>query len=91
MLQTVCKGGIFGSLPTNPVQAEKQVRKLLASPTFKLQQQQLAAAYQGIMKAWSLGLEKYPAVVFDDQWVVYGTTDIDVATQQFTIWRETNQ
>ena len=83
--------GIFGSLPTDPVQAEKQVRKLLASPTFKLQQLQLAAAYQGVMKAWSLGLEKYPAVVFDDKWVVYGTTDIDVATQQFTLWRKTNQ
>ncbi|EPZ8126203.1 TIGR03757 family integrating conjugative element protein [Yersinia enterocolitica] len=78
---------IFGSLPTDPVQAEKQVHKLIASPIFKLQH----VAYQGIMKAWSLGLEKYPAVVFDDQWVVYGTTDIDMATQQFTIWRETNQ
>ena len=41
--------------------------------------------------AWSLGLEKYPAVVFDDKWVVYGTTDTGVATQRLSAWKETAQ
>ncbi|ENB5521794.1 DUF1525 domain-containing protein, partial [Escherichia coli] len=31
--------------------------------------------------AWSLGLKKYPAVVFDDSEVVYGTTDVVLAEQ----------
>lgn len=72
---------IFGTLPANPAMAEKQARDALSSPAFTSQQQQLASAYQGVMKAWSLGLTKYPAVVFDDKWVVYGTTDVNVAVR----------
>jgi len=71
--------------------AKKQASDILASPDFKARQQQLAGAYQGVMKAWSIGLKKYPAVVFDDKWVVYGTTDVDVATHQLNAWREGNQ
>ncbi|HFO8637048.1 TPA: DUF1525 domain-containing protein, partial [Escherichia coli] len=33
------------------------------------------------LTAWSLGLKKYPAVVFDDSEVVYGTTDVVLAEQ----------
>lgn len=82
---------LFDSLPADAAQAEKQAREILASPDFKARQQQLAWAYQGVMKAWSIGLKKYPAVVFDDKWVVYGTTDVDVATQQLNAWQEGNQ
>ncbi len=82
---------LFGALPADAAQAEKQAREILASPDFKARQQQLAGAYQGVMKAWSIGLKKYPAVVFDDKWVVYGTTDVDVATQQLSAWQEGNQ
>lgn len=82
---------IFGALPANPVLAEKQARDVVNSPAFASQQQVLAGAYQGLMKAWSLGLTKYPAVVFDDKWVVYGTTDVSVAMQHLTDWRGGNQ
>lgn len=82
---------IFGSLPVEPAQAEKQVRELQASSAFKPLEQQLAVAYQGVINAWSLGLVKYPAVVFDDKWVVYGTTDVGVAEQQLINWQEKNQ
>lgn len=79
---------IFGSLSTDPVQAENQARGVIASAEFKERQQQWVTAYQGVMKAWSLGLDKYPAVVFDDQFVVYGTTDVDTALQQIGRWKE---
>ncbi len=82
---------LFGPLPYDAVLAETQVRGSLVSPAFKSREQQLAGAYQGVIKAWSLGLEKYPAVVFDDKWVVYGTTDVGLATQQMNAWREANQ
>ena len=82
---------MFGILPSSAPMAEKQARDVLNSPAFNAQQQQLASAYQGLMKAWSLGLAKYPAVVFDDKWVVYGTTDVNVATQHLADWRSTNQ
>ncbi|GAB2952568.1 TIGR03757 family integrating conjugative element protein [Hafnia psychrotolerans] len=82
---------IFGSLPANPALAEKQAWDLLNSLAFSSQQKQLVSAYQGLMKAWSLGLAKYPAVVFDDKWVVYGTTDVSVAMQHLADWRGANQ
>lgn len=82
---------IFGALPANPALAEKQARDVMNSTAFTSQQQVLASAYQGLMKAWSLGLTKYPAVVFDDKWVVYGTTDVSVAMQHLADWRGANQ
>ncbi|CNL86843.1 TIGR03757 family integrating conjugative element protein [Yersinia aldovae] len=82
---------IFGSLPVDPAQAERQVRELQASSAFKTLEQQLVAAYQGVINAWSLGLIKYPAVVFGDKWVVYGTTDVGVAAQQLINWQQESQ
>lgn len=81
---------MFGALPSNQVQAEKLARDRLNTPEFAAQQQELTIAYRGLMKAWSLGLSKYPAVVFDDKWVVYGTTDVSVAMQHMSRWREVN-
>lgn len=36
--------------------------------------------YREVVRAWELGVKKVPAVVFDDQDVVYGTADIAPAT-----------
>ncbi|PTA89534.1 TIGR03757 family integrating conjugative element protein [Kosakonia sp. H7A] len=82
---------LFGSLPADPAQAEQQARAVISSPDFQRRQQDLAGTYAGLTRAWSLGVEKYPAVVFDDKWVVYGTTDVGVATQQLTAWKERGQ
>ncbi|MBS1206102.1 MAG: family integrating conjugative element protein [Proteobacteria bacterium] len=82
---------LFGPLPADPAQAEQQARSVISSPAFQQRQQDLAGTYAGLTRAWSLGVEKYPAVVFDDKWVVYGTTDVGVATQQLTAWQERGQ
>lgn len=79
---------LFGPLSANPVQAEQQARAVIASPAFRQNQQALAASYAGVAHAWSLGLEKVPAVVFDDKWVVYGTTDVAAARAKLDAWRE---
>lgn len=71
---------MFGQLSANPAQAERDARAVLSSARFRQAERQLADAYSGVTRAWSLGLEKYPAVVFDDQFVVYGTTDVALAT-----------
>ncbi|KTS71906.1 TIGR03757 family integrating conjugative element protein [Pantoea stewartii] len=78
----------FGPLSAAPAQAEQQARAVIASPGFRQSQQALAASYAGVAHAWSLGLEKYPAVVFDDKWVVYGTTDVAAARAKLDAWRE---
>jgi len=82
---------LFGPLPADPAQAEQQARTVIGSPDFQRRQQDLAGAYAGLTRAWSLGLEKYPAVVFDDKWVVYGTSDVGVATQKLNVWKEKAQ
>jgi len=79
---------LFGPLSANPAQAELQARAIIASPAFSQNQQALAASYAGVAHAWSLGLEKYPAVVFDDKWVMYGTTDVAAARAKLDAWRE---
>ncbi|HFV9292178.1 TPA: TIGR03757 family integrating conjugative element protein [Serratia fonticola] len=72
---------IFGDLPADPTEAAREARRILASPDWVAQQQAVATAWQPVMKAWSLGLEKVPAVVFDDAEVVYGTTNVEHARQ----------
>ena len=44
--------------------------------------QQLAAAYQAVVDAWSLGIVKIPAVVVDRTFVVYGEPNVERALQQ---------
>ncbi|MDJ0033560.1 MULTISPECIES: TIGR03757 family integrating conjugative element protein [Erwiniaceae] len=79
---------LFGPLSSNPSQAEQKAQAVIASPAFRQNQQALASGYAGVAHAWSLGLEKYPAVVFDDKWVVYGTTDVASARAKLDAWRE---
>ncbi|HCL5072184.1 TPA: TIGR03757 family integrating conjugative element protein [Salmonella enterica] len=70
---------LFGELPADPVQAEQVARTIIQSPDWQQKQQQITQAYQGVLQAYSLKLAKYPAVVFDDRYVVYGTADVAVA------------
>lgn len=82
---------LFGPLSADPEQAEQQAQAVIRSPAFQQRQHDLAGAYVGLTHAWSLGIKKYPAVVFDDRWVVYGTTDINVAMQRLNAWKESVQ
>ncbi|EIB7847428.1 TPA: TIGR03757 family integrating conjugative element protein [Salmonella enterica subsp. enterica serovar Bron] len=70
---------LFGELPSDPVQAEQVAKNIIQSPDWQQKQQQIGQAYQGVLQAYSLKLAKYPAVVFDDRYVVYGTADVAVA------------
>lgn len=82
---------LFGELSADPAQAQQQAQAVIVSAAFQQSQRQLADAYAGVTRAWSLGLEKYPAVVFDDKRVVYGTTDVAQAMQQLSAWQERAQ
>ncbi|EAA4438749.1 TIGR03757 family integrating conjugative element protein [Salmonella enterica subsp. salamae] len=70
---------VFGELPADPVRAAQVVKSIIQSPDWQQKQQQIGQAYQGVLQAYSLKLAKYPAVVFDDRYVVYGTADVVVA------------
>ena len=67
---------IFGDLSSDPQQAGLQAQQVIQSPDWPRKQAQIASAYRQVVHAWEIGLHKYPAVVFDDRDVVYGTADV---------------
>lgn len=79
---------LFNDLSRAPKQAEQQVRSIIQSADWQQKQHQITQAYQGILHAYALKLAKYPAVVFDDRYVVYGTTDVVLAEKYLTEFLE---
>ena len=41
----------------------------------------------GLARAMQYGIDRYPAIVFDGQAVVYGVTDLQVAIAYYQAWR----
>ncbi|MCK6409958.1 MAG: TIGR03757 family integrating conjugative element protein [Thauera sp.] len=69
---------LASGLPAAPEQATAVVQRRLKQGGTDLQRR-IAAAYQGVTDAWSLGIIKVPAVVLDRRYVVYGDTDVERA------------
>jgi integrating conjugative element protein (TIGR03757 family) len=70
---------LTSKLPPDPTQAAATIQAYLASPEGTRLQLELTQAQQGTTDAWSLGVEKIPAVVVDRRYVVYGEADADKA------------
>lgn len=79
---------LFPVLAGKVQQAEQQARQRMLQPDWKEAEARLTGAYQSLLSAWSLGVEKVPAVVFDGRYVVYGTSDIRLARQKLAQWQE---
>jgi integrating conjugative element protein (TIGR03757 family) len=47
----------------------------------------MQSSAQGLAKAMQYGIDRYPAVVFDGQAVVYGVTDLQAAIGHYQTWR----
>ena len=73
-------------LPADPESA-----KTLALQRFQRMDTQLSSelenAAKGLVQAMQYGIDRYPAIVFDGQAVVYGLTDIHAATQLYQGWQ----
>ena len=63
-------------LPPDPQLAAAIIHARLNSPSGKRLQSDLAKAQQALTDAWSMGIEKIPAVVVDRRYVVYGEPDV---------------
>ena len=74
------------NLPADPESA-----KTLALQRFQRMDTQLSSelenAAKGLVQAMQYGIDRYPAIVFDGQAVVYGLTDIPAATQLYQRWQ----
>lgn len=68
-------------LPPDPQLAAAIIHVRLSSPSGKRLQSDLTKAQQDITDAWSMGIEKIPAVVVDRRYVVYGEPDVAKALE----------
>ena len=73
-------------LPADPAQAEALVRQRLRDGGADLQRR-IGRAYQGVADAWGLGIAKFPAVVVDRRYVVYGEPDVAHAVARIDAYR----
>lgn len=72
-------------LPTNLDEAAVFMSRYANSEKGKEQIQAIVNGYQGVGRAYGLGVTKLPATVIDERYVVYGTTDVNLALR---IWSE---
>ncbi|CDM91166.1 TIGR03757 family integrating conjugative element protein [Xenorhabdus bovienii] len=66
------------NIPVNEGNASL-IAELLQSSQWHEKEREMITSYQGIIHAWELGIKKYPAIVIDDRYVVYGSTDVTQA------------
>ncbi|WP_232625509.1 TIGR03757 family integrating conjugative element protein [Pectobacterium parmentieri] len=71
----------FGEFPASMEQAAAQAQAVMRSPQWQQHEDDLQTAYRGVVHAWEIGVQKYPAVVFDERDVVYGTADVAKALE----------
>ena len=73
-------------LPANPNRSKQIALKRIQ----QMDEQTMAAvqnAAVGLAKAMKYGVDRYPAIVFDGETVVYGLTDLNSALDYYQTWR----
>jgi integrating conjugative element protein (TIGR03757 family) len=68
------------NLPGNPEQARRQALKRMKQLS-RERQSQLQQTAKALVLAMQLGVDRVPAIVFDQQHVIYGLTDLSMALQ----------
>jgi integrating conjugative element protein (TIGR03757 family) len=81
---------LAASLPADPARAATIIQQRLKDGGPELQQR-MAAAYQGVTDAWSMGITKIPAVIVDLRYVVYGEPDVARALTRIADYRRTER
>ena len=75
------------NLPLDPQQSKQFVLQRI----YNLDEQsrlKMQSAATALAKAMQYGLDRFPAIVFDGQVLVYGVTDLHVALAHYEAWRE---
>jgi integrating conjugative element protein (TIGR03757 family) len=68
-------------LPSNLDDAASFMSRYANSERGKSQIQAIVDGYQGVGRAYGLGVKKLPAVVIDERFVIYGTVNVEKASQ----------
>jgi integrating conjugative element protein (TIGR03757 family) len=72
-------------LPSEPENAKRLVLSRFQRMDAQLSSE-LENAARGLVQAMQYGIDRYPAIVFDGDAVVYGVLDVTVATQLYQRW-----
>ena len=76
-------------LPSDPQAALRIAQQRLQQLSHAQWQQQAEMAFAGVMRALNLGIDRYPALVFDGgDSVIYGVTDVRQALRRYQRWRQ---
>ena len=77
---------LSSNLPADPNQSKQialqRIQQLDEQATTAIQN-----AAVGLAKAMQYGVDRYPAIVFDGDMVVYGLTDLSTALDHYRTWR----
>jgi len=79
---------LSAGLPGDPAAAQRLLEQRLQDADLEAQ---ALAAFGGLLQAARLGLDRLPAVVFDDAAIVYGVTDLSEAAEQYARWRDAHR
>ena len=80
------EGKLSQGLSADPDKAKRLVLRKLQQ-LGKATRSQLEHSARSLAKAVQYGIEKYPAIVFDGELVVYGLTDLSAALRHYRHWQ----
>jgi integrating conjugative element protein (TIGR03757 family) len=72
-------------LPADAARAQRLLEQRIRAHDLEAE---ALAAFGGTLRAARLGLDRLPAVVFDDRAIVYGVTDLPSAAAEFQTWTQ---
>jgi len=73
--------------PGSDEKARQRANAMLNSPEGQALMAQIKRNAQAVAVAWQSGIEKLPAVLVDEQYVVYGEYDVHAALQRIESYR----
>ncbi len=74
--------GLLGKdLPYSLEKAEQEIARRMETGEGRELVKKIGTSYDGVVEAWSLGIEKLPAILINKQYVVYGVYSVDKAIQ----------
>ncbi len=80
------EGKLSQRLSADPDKAKRLVLRKLQQ-LGKATRSQLEHSARSLAKAMQYGVEKYPAIVFDGELVVYGLSDLSAALTHYRLWQ----
>jgi len=78
-------------LPVDPLQARTMVDQRISQIGRSQLDNELRAAYLPLGTMMAYALDRYPVIIFDQQAVIYGVTDLAQAMNKYRQWVENKQ